>query len=83
MAERKKIDEVIGTAPVRFTGDAFYFTMDGGTFEGEGVKGSFSSTVGGAAIVIRIEGGGTYTCSARDIVEVAVAHHKALPRKEG
>lgn len=76
----KKISEEIGAAPVKFTGNALYFTQDLGTFEGEGVKGTFCSTVGSAALIVRIEGGGSYQCDMQDVVKAAVAHHKRITK---
>lgn len=76
MSTIKKVSEPAGTLPITFTGNALYFTQDRGTFEGEGVKGTFCSTVGSAALVITIEGGGSYEVRAQDAVIAAVAHHK-------
>ncbi len=61
----------IGTAPVRHAGKAIYFTMDGGTFTHGKLSGSFAPTVGGAAVIVYIEGT-AYVCKTVDIVKAAV-----------
>jgi hypothetical protein len=77
----QKAAKVIGAAPVHYTSHDLYLTMSGGTFEGEGVKGRFTSTIDGSAIIVYINGGGSYQCRARDVIEAAIAHHKTLPQK--
>lgn len=78
--ENRQDDGVgIGLIPVRHTGNALYLTIDGGTFtnKAEGVSGGFAPTVGGAALVVRIDGGGTYTVGVKDAIGIAISHHKA------
>lgn len=37
-------EEQIGTASVQYMGKALFFCMEGGTFTGEGIEGSFATT---------------------------------------
>lgn len=75
MAERIKTK--IGDAKVDYTGNALYFTHEGGIFEQGDIRGTVASTVGGAALIVRIEGGGSYQCHAEDVIAAAIAHHKS------
>lgn len=74
----------IGTVPIIRT-DGIYFLIAGGTFEHEGVRGSFAPTVGGAAMVVYInevdgkECPEAYEVSTRSIVETILAARKAKP----
>jgi hypothetical protein len=71
---KKEPEKVIGTVPVWFTGKAIYFAMNGGSFNKDGVKGTFAT--GGASIVVYIDGGSSYVCDAKDVIEAAIADHK-------
>lgn len=75
MAEKNK---EIGTAPVSYCGKALFLCMEGGTFVGEGVEGTFAASIGGASIVIYL-GNVAYQCMTVDIVKAAIAHFKTLP----
>lgn len=84
--KREKVDVDVGNAKVTYTGQSLYFTADGGDFQGDGVKGMFTHTVGGAAVIVYIEDDDghemnhSYMVDVKDIIAVAIAHHKKMKR---
>lgn len=68
----KKGDQIKLVVPMTRT-DGLYLTMDRGTFEGEGVRGTFASTVGSTAFVVNIKHDDgtieTYEVRAQALVE--------------
>jgi len=70
----------VGDVPVKCTGNALYLTMGGGTFDHDGVKGSFAATSNGVALVIYIDDGKSYQVDVQDMIKLAVKHHKRHKR---
>lgn len=66
----------IGTAPIKFTGNALYLTIGGGEFTHGDTKGSFASTTSGTAMIVYIRDGGSYQVDIEDVIKAAVVHHK-------
>lgn len=73
--------KTIGHAAVKYDSKALYLVMDGGTFKNGDIEGRFAADVSGSTLVIYMNGGGTYSCTAKHIIEAAVRHHKKLAKK--
>jgi len=73
----------VGSVKITRT-DGLYFTIEGGTFSTPaGVKGSFAATVGGAALVIYVNGdkdvgreSESYEVATRDIIEAILRYRE-------
>lgn len=78
MSTEKKRD-VIGLAKVVHTGRSLYFCDGGGEFTSGDIKGRYSVTVGGRAIIVYI-GEESYECRADDVIEAALEHYRSKVR---